>query len=71
MSKRLTRKLVTAFIPRGAGWNNDRPSDVYWSYGDHNLSNQYGNTASTTFKLAARRCAPAPAATAPAARATR
>jgi hypothetical protein len=26
----------------GAGWNNDRPSLVFWSYGPHNLSNQTG-----------------------------
>jgi hypothetical protein len=26
----------------GAGWNNNRPSLVFWSYGAHNLSNQTG-----------------------------
>jgi hypothetical protein len=26
----------------GAGWNNDQPSLVFWSYGAHNLSNQFG-----------------------------
>jgi hypothetical protein len=25
-----------------AGWNNNRPSLVFWSYGAHNLSNQTG-----------------------------
>jgi hypothetical protein len=25
-----------------AGWNGDRPSLVFWSYGAHNLSNQTG-----------------------------
>jgi hypothetical protein len=28
--------------PQNAGWNGDRPSLTYWSYGAHNLSNQYG-----------------------------
>jgi len=26
----------------GSGWNNDKPSNVYWSYGVHKLYNQYG-----------------------------
>ena len=25
-----------------ASWNNGHPAQVYWSYGAHNLSNQYG-----------------------------
>lgn len=25
-----------------ASWNNNRPSLVFWSYGGHNLSNQFG-----------------------------
>ncbi|MFJ9415137.1 MULTISPECIES: hypothetical protein [unclassified Streptomyces] len=29
--------------PQNAGWNNDRPSNTYYSYGAHNLSNQVGN----------------------------
>jgi hypothetical protein len=29
--------------PENAGWNGDRPSLEFWSYGAHNLSNQYGN----------------------------
>jgi hypothetical protein len=29
--------------PQNAGWNGDRPSLEFWSYGPHNLSNQYGN----------------------------
>jgi len=33
---------AVCIYPRNAGWNNDRPSHVYWSYGYHNLSNQYG-----------------------------
>ncbi|MET9296616.1 hypothetical protein [Streptomyces sp. NPDC003077] len=28
--------------PQNAGWNGDRPSLVFYSYGAHNLSNQYG-----------------------------
>ncbi|MCW2755873.1 MAG: hypothetical protein JWQ32_3284 [Marmoricola sp.] len=28
--------------PQNAGWNNDRPSLEFWSYGAHNLSNQVG-----------------------------
>ncbi|MGI5466384.1 hypothetical protein [Streptomyces sp. CA-132043] len=28
--------------PQNAGWNNDRPSLVFYSYGAHNLSNQVG-----------------------------
>ncbi|AVZ76920.1 hypothetical protein SLUN_36790 [Streptomyces lunaelactis] len=26
----------------GAGWNNDRPTHKYYTYGAHNLSNMYG-----------------------------
>jgi hypothetical protein len=26
----------------GAGWNNDQPSLMFWSYGAHNLRNQTG-----------------------------
>ena len=29
--------------PENAGWNGDRPSLEFWSYGPHNLSNQYGH----------------------------
>lgn len=29
--------------PQNAGWNGDRPSLEFWSYGPHNLSNQYGH----------------------------
>ncbi|MFE0193061.1 hypothetical protein [Streptomyces sp. NPDC059008] len=28
--------------PQNAGWNGDRPSHVYYSYGAHNLSGQVG-----------------------------
>ncbi len=28
--------------PQNRGWNGDRPSLKYWSYGSHNLSHQYG-----------------------------
>ncbi|MFJ1586491.1 hypothetical protein ACIOC1_24615 [Streptomyces sp. NPDC088197] len=28
--------------PNDTDWGNDHPSFVYWSYGAHNLSNQYG-----------------------------
>lgn len=28
---------------QNAGWNGNRPSLTYWSYGPHNLSNQFGN----------------------------
>jgi len=28
--------------PQGADWNGGHPSDVYYSYGAHNLSNQTG-----------------------------
>jgi hypothetical protein len=28
--------------PQNRGWNGDRPSLKYWSYGPHNLSHQYG-----------------------------
>ena len=29
-------------VSQNAGWNHDRPSASYWSYGPHNLSHQYG-----------------------------
>lgn len=29
--------------PQNAGWNGDRPSLEFFSYGPHNLSNQVGN----------------------------
>lgn len=29
--------------PKDAGWNGDRPSDVFETYGAHNLSGQVGN----------------------------
>ncbi|MCW2755872.1 MAG: hypothetical protein JWQ32_3283 [Marmoricola sp.] len=29
--------------PQNAGWNGDRPSVELWSYGPHNLSNEYGH----------------------------
>jgi hypothetical protein len=25
-----------------AGWNNNHPSLIFWTYGSHNLSNQFG-----------------------------
>lgn len=25
-----------------ASWNNNNPEHIYWSYGAHNLSNEYG-----------------------------
>jgi hypothetical protein len=28
--------------PENAGWNGDRPSLKYYTYGAHNLSNQFG-----------------------------
>jgi len=28
--------------PQDAGWNNGHPSDSYYSYGAHNLVNQFG-----------------------------
>lgn len=28
--------------PRNAGWNRDRPEHRYYTYGYHNLSNEYG-----------------------------
>jgi hypothetical protein len=31
-----------ACVYPSAGWNGDRPSLVFWSYGAHNLSNQIG-----------------------------
>ncbi|MDJ0385170.1 hypothetical protein [Streptomyces sp. G-G2] len=34
---------AVCIYPQDAGWNNDHPSNVYYSYGAHNLSNQNGN----------------------------
>ncbi|MFI5979879.1 hypothetical protein ACIBEA_03265 [Streptomyces sp. NPDC051555] len=34
---------AVCIYPQDAGWNGDRPSLTYYSYGAHNLSNQYGN----------------------------
>ena len=34
---------AVCLYPQNAGWNGDRPSARYWSYGAHNLSFQYGN----------------------------
>jgi hypothetical protein len=34
---------AVCLYPQNAGWNGDRPSARYWSYGAHNLSYQYGN----------------------------
>ncbi|MER5732074.1 hypothetical protein ABT084_27720 [Streptomyces sp. NPDC002138] len=34
---------AVCIYPQDAGWNNDSPSLTYYSYGAHNLSNQYGN----------------------------
>jgi hypothetical protein len=28
--------------PQNAGWNGDRPSHKYYTYGEYNLSNQFG-----------------------------
>jgi hypothetical protein len=33
---------AVCLYPQNAGWNGDRPSATYWSYGAHNLSHQYG-----------------------------
>ena len=33
---------AVCIYPQDAGYNGDRPSDVYWSYGPHKLYNQYG-----------------------------
>lgn len=33
---------AVCLYPQNAGWNGDHPSASYWSYGPHNLSNQYG-----------------------------
>jgi hypothetical protein len=33
---------AVCIYPRNAGFNNDRPSDVFFSYGAHNLENQFG-----------------------------
>jgi hypothetical protein len=34
---------AVCIYPRDKGWNNGRPSNIYWSYGVHKLSNQIGN----------------------------
>ncbi|UIJ34318.1 hypothetical protein [Allobranchiibius sp. GilTou73] len=36
---------AVCIYPQNAGWNGGHPEagGVYWSYGAHNLSNQYGN----------------------------
>jgi hypothetical protein len=33
---------AVCIYPQNAGWNNGQPSDFFYSYGAHNLSNQYG-----------------------------
>jgi hypothetical protein len=33
---------AVCIYPQNAGWNNARPSHIYWRYGYHNLRNQYG-----------------------------
>jgi hypothetical protein len=33
---------AVCIYPQDAGWNNGQPSDTYYSYGAHNLSNQFG-----------------------------
>ncbi|KNX38949.1 hypothetical protein [Luteipulveratus halotolerans] len=33
---------AVCIYPQDAGYNGDRPSNVYWSYGSHKLYNQYG-----------------------------
>jgi hypothetical protein len=34
---------AVCIYPRDKGWNNGKPSNVYWSYGVHKLYNQIGN----------------------------
>lgn len=34
---------AVCIYPRDKGWNNGKPSNVYWSYGVHKLYNQVGN----------------------------
>ncbi len=33
---------AVCIYPQNAGWNNDKPSFEFFSYGAHNLSNQVG-----------------------------
>lgn len=33
---------AVCIYPEGTGWNGGNPSLFFWSYGYHNLSNQYG-----------------------------
>ncbi|WP_043265322.1 hypothetical protein [Streptomyces sp. CT34] len=33
---------AVCIYPQNAGWNNGHPSDVYYSFGPHNISNQTG-----------------------------
>ena len=33
---------AVCIYPQDAGWNNGHPSDSYYSYGPHNLVNQFG-----------------------------
>ena len=33
---------AVCIYPQNAGWNNGQPSDTYYSYGAHNLSNKFG-----------------------------
>ena len=33
---------AVCIYPQNAGWNNGHPSDMFWSYGAHNLSNMSG-----------------------------
>lgn len=34
---------AVCIYPQNAGWNGNKPSVEYWSYGVHNLSGQIGN----------------------------
>lgn len=34
---------AVCIYPQNAGWNGDRPSIEFWSYGAHNLSSQVGH----------------------------
>jgi hypothetical protein len=33
---------AVCIYPRDKGWNNGKPSNIYWSYGVHKLVNQVG-----------------------------
>lgn len=34
---------AVCLYPRDRGWNNSHPSYVFWSYGPHNLTGQWGD----------------------------